>query len=90
MRPTVMPLLLFFDGTFALGSPYLRPQFGHLVESGGIVHLHSGHCRSVILSSYEQLLKRWDKLFALKQKFGNCPEWPTTQSIHSPADNLKI
>jgi hypothetical protein len=27
----------------------------------------------VILSYYEQLLECWNKLFALKQEFGNCP-----------------
>jgi hypothetical protein len=29
------------------------------------------------VTCYAQLLKRWNRLFTLKQEFGNCPEWPT-------------
>lgn len=46
-------------------------QNGHLV--GATFRIF----RSVILCSYKQLLERWNKLLALKQKFGNRPVWPT-------------
>jgi hypothetical protein len=41
------------------------------------MQLPPGHFRPVIVSSYEQLLERWNKVFALKQEFRNRPECPT-------------
>ena len=40
----------------------------------------------------KKLLECWNRIFALKQEFGNCPEWPTIQtSVAKPdTDHISI
>jgi len=37
-----------------------------------------------LLSGHKQLRERRNKLFALKQETGNCPQWPTIKVILLP------